>query len=93
VTALAKNYSPFPALLLFFATVLVMDLDQTVKIHRQKLEVMQQYVATLQVQKQANAQLKWMNAMRQDLLRLAPGDPEAAQIVADLHLQPQKAAH
>ena len=67
-----------------------MDLDQTVKIHREKLTVMQQYVQALKWQKQAEAQFKWVGNMREDLLRLALGHPEASQIVMELRLQPQK---
>jgi hypothetical protein len=92
MTAPEKRYSPFWALLIFFGAVFVMDTDETVKIHRENLATMQQYAQTLALQKQVQAQMKWMKPMREDLLRLAPGDPAASQIVADLHLQPQKEA-
>ncbi len=85
-----KRYSPFWAILAFFAAVMIFDLDQTVKIHRQKLEVMQQYAQALKLQPQIAEQTKWVSRMRQDLLRLAPGDEEASRIVAELHLRSEK---
>jgi hypothetical protein len=93
VNSAQKSYSPFWPLLIFFAAVLVFDLDQTVKIHRQKLEIMQQYAQAKKLQPQAAGQLKWIAAMREDLLRLAPGDAEASHIVEELHLQPEKSGH
>ena len=88
MSAAEKTYSPFAALIVFFAAVLLFDLNQTVKLHRQKLEVMGQYAQALKSRPKAVAQLKSIAAMRDDLLRLAPGHPEASQIVADLHLAP-----
>jgi hypothetical protein len=88
-----NKYSPFAALILFFAAVLVFDLDQTVKVHREKLEVMRQYAQALKIRPQAQAQLSAIEGMRNDLLRLAPGHPEASQIVAELHLAPADTRH
>lgn len=93
MNAVEKRYSAFPALLIFFAAGLIFDLNQTVKLHREKLEVMQQYAQALKAKPQAVAQLKTIAAMRDDLLRLAPGHPEASQIVADLHLSAANPAH
>ena len=87
MNATEARYSPFWAILVFFAAVLVFDLDQTVKVHRQKLALMQQYAQLVKLQPQAEAQMKLIRAMRQDLLRLAPSDAQASRIVADLHLQ------
>jgi hypothetical protein len=92
MNAAEKTHSPFWPLLIFFGAVLMMDLQQSVKIHREKLALMQQYAQTVQLQKQAATQVKWVRDMREDLLRLAPGHPEASQIVAELHLQRQKTA-
>jgi hypothetical protein len=87
-----KRYSPFWAILLFFIVAFIFDLDQTVKVHRQKLEVMQQYAQALRLRPQAETQIKWILAMRDDLLRLAPGHPEASKIVEELHMRPEQAA-
>jgi hypothetical protein len=86
----AKSYSSFVALLIFFAAVAVMDLDQTITLHKKKLALMQEYEQTLKVQKQIDAQTKWVSSMREDLLRLAPGHPEASEIVTEMNLRPPK---
>ena len=54
---------------------------------------MQQYRQALELREQVDAQAKWIGALRQDLLRLAPGDAEAAAIVSELGLKPKSAAH
>ena len=84
---MTKTYSSFWALLLFFIMVGVFDLGQTVQLHREKMEAMRQYTLALKMRPQAEAQLRWIQSMRKDLLRLAPGDPEARRIVTVLHLQ------
>jgi hypothetical protein len=81
-----RTYSSFTALLIFFAAVAVMDIDQTVTLHRRKLELMRQYDQAIVLRKQVDAQAAWVAGLRHDLLRLAPGDPEAAAIVAELKL-------
>jgi hypothetical protein len=85
-----RAYSSFTALLIFFAAVAAMDIDQTVTVHRKKLALMQEYDRALELQKQVDAQDKWVASMRRDLLRLAPGDPEASSVVTDLDLRPKK---
>jgi hypothetical protein len=86
-----RTYSCFPALLLFFAAVTAMDLDQMATVHRKKLAVMQDSQQALALGKQVDAQAKWMAGLRQDLLRLAPGDAEAAAIVSEFGIKPQPA--
>jgi hypothetical protein len=86
MNASARIYSSFTALLIFFAAVTVMDIDQTVTLHRKKLALMQQYDQAIGLQKQVAARTKWVGSLQHDLLRLAPGDPEAAAIVAELKL-------
>jgi hypothetical protein len=82
----SRTYSSFTALLIFFAAVTVMDIDQTATVHRKKLALMQEYTQAIGLQKQVDARTKWVGAMQHDLLRMAPGDPEAAAIVAELKL-------
>ena len=72
-----RAYSSFTALLIFFAAVAVMDIDQVITVHRKKLALMEQYDRMLKLQQEVDAQTRWVAAMKQDLLRLAPGDPEA----------------
>ena len=60
-------------ILIFFIAAIIFDLDQAVKVHREKLEVMQQYAQALSLRPKAEAQRKWILALREDLLRLAPG--------------------
>jgi hypothetical protein len=86
----SRTYSSFAALLIFFAAVTVMDLDQTMTLHRKKLALMQEYDQALGLQKRIDAQTKWVDGLQHDLLRLAPGDPEAAAIVSELKLRPEK---
>jgi hypothetical protein len=52
------------------------------------LVLMEQYDRTLRLQREIDAQARWVTAMKQDLLRLAPGDTEASAIVTDLKLRP-----
>lgn len=92
MTVSPKTYSSFPALLIFFIAAIVMDLDQSVTLHRQKLETMKTYDETARLQRQFEEKSKWVKSMREDLLRLAPGHPEASQIVAELNLQPMATA-
>jgi hypothetical protein len=88
MNAPARAYSSFTALLIFFAAVTVMDIDQTATLHRKKLALMQEYDQAIGLQKQIDVRTKWVASMRHDLLRLAPGDPEAEAIVSDLNLRP-----
>jgi hypothetical protein len=85
----ARLYSSFPALLIFFAAVSAMDIDQMITVHARKLALMQEYDRTLQLQREVDAQAKWVASMKRDLLQLAPGDPEASAVVSDLQLRPQ----
>jgi hypothetical protein len=87
----ARTYSCFPALLIFFAAVTVMDLDQMATVHRKKLAVMKDYQQALSLGRQVDVQGKWIAGLRQDLLRLAPGDAEAAAIVGELGIKPKPA--
>ena len=88
MNSVEQRYSPFWALLLFFGAVLVMDLYQTLRIHQEKMAVLQEYNEAVKMQKQADLQLWWIAPLRKDLVQLAPSHPEASQIVAELHLQP-----
>jgi hypothetical protein len=88
MNAPARTYSSFTALLIFFAAVTVMDLDQTVTLHRRKLALMQEYAQAITLQKQVDARTKWIGSVQHELLSLAPGDPEAEAIVSDLNLRP-----
>jgi hypothetical protein len=83
-----RVYSSFPALLIFFAAVAVMDIDQMVTVHGKKLALMEQYDRTLKIQREVDAQSRWVASMKQDLLRLAASDPEASAVVTDLKLRP-----
>jgi hypothetical protein len=83
-----RAYSSFTALLIFFAAVAVMDVDQMITVHAKKLVLMEQYDRTLKLQREVDAQTRWVAAMKQDLLRLAPGDPEASAVVTDMNLRP-----
>ncbi len=73
-------------------SVTMMDIDQTMTLHRKQLALMQEYTQALGQQKQVDARTKWVGAMQHDLLRMAPGDPEAAAIVAELNLAPGKSS-
>ena len=88
-----RTYSCFPALLIFFAAVTVMDLDQMMTVHSRKLAAMQDYQHALVLRRQVDAQSKWVTGLRQDLLRLAPGDAEAAAIVGELGIRPKVAGN
>ncbi len=85
-----RAYSSFTALLIFFAAVAVMDVDQILTVHRKKLALMEEYDRTLKLQREVDAQTRWVVAMKQDLLRLAPGDAEASAVVTDLNLRPSR---
>ena len=69
---------------------MAMDIDQTVTVHRKKLALMQQYDQAIALQKQVDAQTKWVASLRHDLLALAPGDSEAEAIVSEMNLRPGK---
>jgi hypothetical protein len=86
---LARTYSCFPALLLFFAAVTLMDLDQMAAVHRKNLAAMQEYRKALEMGRQVSAQGHWIAGLQQDLLRLAPGDQEAAAIVGQFGIKPR----
>ena len=79
--------------MLFFVMVGVFDLGQTVQVHREKMQLMHQYTAALAMRPRAEAQLRWIQNMRRDLLRLAPGDPEAMRVVNILHLRDGASGH
>ena len=86
-----RLYSSFTALLIFFTAVAVMDIDQMITVRHKKLALMQTYDRTLKLQHEVAAQGKWIASMKQDLLRLAPGDAEASSVVTDLNLRPKSA--
>ncbi len=85
-----RAYSSFTALLIFFIAVAAMDIDQMMTVHGRKLALMDQYDRTLKLQREVDAQSRWVASMKQDLLRLAPGDSEASAVVTDLHLRPAR---
>lgn len=86
----SPRYSSFWAVTIYLVAVAILTLTQTIKLHRIKLGMLKSYTQTAEAQKQAVAQLVLLKDIRQDLLQLAPSDPEAAQIIQDFHLETPK---